>query len=144
MTNTAMLPPARLRSLIVCRLSLLGVSFSLLVPSAVEAATDTLTNHHPVIKEIELVHFSHTDVGFTDSPSVCRELYRRYLDIAVDTILDSMSRPADQRFYWTAEATMPVNDWWQAATPARHGSSSRRFAPVNWKSRRCRSTTPRS
>ena len=30
-----------------------------------------------------------------------------------------MQGPADNRFYWTAEATMPVNDWWQAATPAR-------------------------
>jgi hypothetical protein len=72
-----------------------------------------------VIKEIDLVHFSHTDVGFTDSPSVCRELYRRYLDVALDTILDSMKGPAEQRFYWTAEATFPVDDWWQAATPAR-------------------------
>lgn len=73
----------------------------------------------PVVKEINIVHFSHTDVGFTDSPSVCRELYRRYLDIAVDTILDSMDGPEDKRFFWTAEATMPVNDWWQAATPSR-------------------------
>jgi alpha-mannosidase len=73
----------------------------------------------PAIKEIILVHFSHTDVGFTDSPSVCRELYRRYLDIAVDAVLDSMKGPANKRFFWTAEATMPVNDWWQAATAAR-------------------------
>jgi hypothetical protein len=73
----------------------------------------------PVVKEIDIVHFSHTDVGFTDSPSVCRELYRRYLDIAVDTILDSVDGPADKRFFWTAEATMPVNDWWQTATPSR-------------------------
>jgi len=73
----------------------------------------------PAVREINIVHFSHTDVGFTDSPSVCRELYRRYLDIAVDTILDSMNGPAERRFFWTAEATMPVNDWWQAATPAR-------------------------
>ncbi len=72
-----------------------------------------------VIKEICLVHFSHTDVGFTDSPSVCRELYCRYLDIAVDTILDSLNGPAERRFFWTAEATMPVYDWWQSATPAR-------------------------
>jgi len=71
------------------------------------------------IKELDLVHFSHTDVGFTDHPAVCRELYRRYLDIAVDTVLDSLKRPAAERFCWTAEATMPVADWWQAATPAR-------------------------
>jgi hypothetical protein len=73
----------------------------------------------PVIKEIDLVHFSHTDVGFTDHPIVCRELYRRYLDIAVQTVLDSMGGPADKRFYWTAEATMPVRDWWESAPPAR-------------------------
>jgi len=72
-----------------------------------------------VIREINLVHFSHTDVGFTDSPSVCRELYRRYLDIALDTIRDSAQGLAETRFVWTAEATMPVNDWWQAARPAR-------------------------
>ncbi|MGE5295117.1 MAG: hypothetical protein ACM3VT_09845, partial [Solirubrobacterales bacterium] len=77
------------------------------------------TDPPAVVKEIDLVHFSHTDVGFTDGPSVCRELYCRYLDIAIDTILDSMKGPADKRFYWTAEATMPVNDWWQSASPAR-------------------------
>ncbi|HWI57488.1 MAG TPA: hypothetical protein VNZ22_09690, partial [Bacillota bacterium] len=71
------------------------------------------------IKEINLVHFSHTDVGFTDSPSVCRELYRRYLEIAVDTILESRQGPEEQRFYWTAESTLGVNDWWEAATPDR-------------------------
>jgi len=71
------------------------------------------------IKEINLVHFSHTDVGFTDHPAVCRELYRRYLDIAVDAALDSMKGPAEKRFFWTAEATLPVADWWQAASPTR-------------------------
>ncbi|HOW64315.1 MAG TPA: hypothetical protein P5186_14930 [Candidatus Paceibacterota bacterium] len=71
------------------------------------------------IQELNLVHFSHTDVGFTDHPSVCRELYRRYLDIAIDAVLDSRKRPVGERFYWTAEATFPVHDWWQAAPPSR-------------------------
>ena len=83
------------------------------------AAADLPSGTGLAIKEIDLVHFSHTDVGFTDSPSVCRELYRRYLDIALDTILDSMKAPPEKRFYWTAESTLAVNDWWQAATPAR-------------------------
>jgi hypothetical protein len=83
------------------------------------AAPSSVAGPSPIIKEIDLVHFSHTDVGFTDSPAVCRELYRRYLDIAVDTILDSLNGPAEKRFFWTAEATMPVYDWWQLATPAR-------------------------
>jgi len=71
------------------------------------------------IREINLVHFAHTDVGFTDSPSVSRELFRRYLDVALDAVLESATKPEDQRFYWTAESTMPVTDWWQGATPAR-------------------------
>jgi len=75
------------------------------------------TSSAGIIREINLVHFSHTDVGFTDNPSVCRELFRRYLDIALDAIVDSMS--ARERFYWTAESTMPVDDWWQGATPER-------------------------
>lgn len=72
-----------------------------------------------VIQEIDLVHFSHTDVGFTDHPAVCRELYVRYLDLAVDTVLDSVKEPEEKRFFWTAEATLPVDDWWQKASPER-------------------------
>jgi hypothetical protein len=82
-------------------------------------ATSSEDQNPEFIQEVDLVHFSHTDVGFTDHPDVCRELYRRYLDIAVDAALDTAKGPAERRFYWTAEATMPVNDWWQQATPAR-------------------------
>ena len=92
---------------------------SLVIANSLQASPADASDPGPVIKELYLVHFSHTDVGFTDSPSVCRELYRRYLDIAVDTILDSMAGPPEARFCWTAESTMPVNDWWQAAEPAR-------------------------
>lgn len=91
----------------------------LALTTLVAAATDTPPASKTGIKEINLVHFSHTDVGFTDSPDVCRELYRRYLDIAVDAILDSMKGPAEKRFYWTAESTLAVNDWWQEATTDR-------------------------
>lgn len=88
-----------------------------IMPPAWSAESDA---HSPgFVQEINLVHFSHTDVGFTDSPAVCRELYRRYLDIAIDAARDTASKPAAQRFFWTAEATMPVNDWWQAASPER-------------------------
>jgi len=83
------------------------------------SAADSPAKTGLAIKELNLVHFSHTDVGFTDSPSVCRELYRRYLDIAVDAVLDSIHGPTDRRFFWTAESTLAVNDWWQAASPDR-------------------------
>ena len=72
-----------------------------------------------LIKQIDLVHFSHTDYGFTDHPSVCHELYRRYLDIAVDAALATTNYPEGARFCWTAETTEPVRAWWEAASPAR-------------------------
>lgn len=93
--------------------SILGLTVG--VSSAFGAAQQP----NSVIKELNLVHFSHTDVGFTDHPDVCRDLYRRYLDVALDTTLDTMNGPEGRRFFWTAEATMPVNDWWQAASPSR-------------------------
>ena len=71
------------------------------------------------IQHIDLVHLSHTDVGFTDHPIICRELQRRYLDIAIDAVLATRDRPESARFCWTAESTIGVNDWWQSATPGR-------------------------
>jgi hypothetical protein len=109
--HTAAMKPTSLLGYLVC-----SVGLSLLGLTSARAAAEAAPS---VIQEIDLVHFSHTDVGFTDHPIVCRELYRRYLDLAVDTILDSMKGPPERRFYWTAEATMPVDDWWKAATPAR-------------------------
>jgi hypothetical protein len=97
----------------------LTVLFSLAVQHGVSAAAASVPQETAVIRELNLVHFSHTDVGFTDHPTVCRELYRRYLDVALDAVLDSLKGPADERFFWTAEATLPVDDWWQSATPTR-------------------------
>ena len=73
----------------------------------------------PGIQHIDLIHFSHTDIGFTDHPVVCRELQKRYLDIAIDAVLATRDRPESARFCWTAEATVAVDDWWQSATPER-------------------------
>ena len=36
------------------------------------------------VKQLDIIHFSHTDYGFTDHPAVCRDLQRRYLDLALD------------------------------------------------------------
>ncbi len=71
------------------------------------------------IERIYIVHFSHTDFGFTDLQSVCRELQVRYLDIAVDAVLATMDGPNERKCYWTAESVVAVDDWWQAAAPAR-------------------------
>ncbi|MBL9127253.1 MAG: hypothetical protein JNL97_06390, partial [Verrucomicrobiales bacterium] len=71
------------------------------------------------IRQIDLIHFSHTDYGFTDHPAVCRDLQRRYLDIALDAADATRELPDEARFRWTAETTVAVEDWWLAASPAR-------------------------
>lgn len=70
-------------------------------------------------KHVDLVHFVHTDFGFTDHPAVCRDLHRRYIDIAIDAALATHDWPEAARFHWTAETTVAVDDWWQSASPER-------------------------
>ncbi len=71
------------------------------------------------VQHVDLVHFSHTDYGFTDHPVVCRELQKRFLDIAIDGVLATRNRPPEARFSWTAETTVAVLDWWHSASPER-------------------------
>ncbi|MDD4872452.1 MAG: hypothetical protein PHR77_18025 [Kiritimatiellae bacterium] len=89
-----------------------------LVCHTASAGTETVPTESS-IKRIYIIHFSHTDIGFTDMPGVCRELQRRYLDIALDTVLVTMSKPAGQKFYWTCESLVTVDDWWEKASSAR-------------------------
>ncbi len=65
------------------------------------------------IRHIDIIHHSHTDVGFTDLPSVTRELQVRFLDSALEACL------LNPHFRWTAEVTLTVSDWWRQASPAR-------------------------
>jgi hypothetical protein len=83
----------------------------------VVSASDQQPPEH--VRQVDIVHMTHTDVGFTDHPLVCREQQVRYLDIAIDAVLSTREKPPEQRFYWTAETTLAVDDWWQRATQAR-------------------------
>ncbi len=71
------------------------------------------------IKRVDIVHMSHTDVGFTDHPAVCREQQTRYLDIAIDGVLATEGAPKAAQFSWTTEANLTVDDWWQKNAPMR-------------------------
>ena len=75
----------------------------------------------PVIRHIDIVHMTHTDVGFTDHPVVCRRQQVRYLDIAIDAVLATSDQPPEGRFAWTAETTLAVDDWWKTADATRRG-----------------------
>lgn len=71
------------------------------------------------VKRINIIHHTHTDLGFTDYHAIAREMHRRYLDIALDATVATKDLPPPSRFYWTAEATIPVADWWQDAPAAQ-------------------------
>ena len=71
------------------------------------------------IQHLDLVHLCHSDYGFTDHPTICRELQRRYIDIAIDAVLATVRGPAENKFCWTAEATLAVGDWWREASSER-------------------------
>jgi hypothetical protein len=71
------------------------------------------------IKSIELIHCTHTDYGFTDNPVIVLDLQKRYLDIALDAIIETADSSESKRFYWTAESLDVVYLWWQEATEER-------------------------
>jgi hypothetical protein len=65
------------------------------------------------IRQIDLVHHSHNDIGYTDLPSLCRELQVRFLDAALDACV------RDAGFRWTAESLAVIDDWWRVASAHR-------------------------
>ena len=65
------------------------------------------------IRTVDIFHHSHLDVGYTDSPSVARDMHKRFFDAALDTCL------RDKRFRWTAEALLVVHDWWRTSSGQR-------------------------
>jgi hypothetical protein len=71
------------------------------------------------IQEILLVHFAHTDFGYTDQPEVVRELHRRYVDVALDAAWATRLKPKGDRFCWTIESLYTFNDWWKTGAPDR-------------------------
>lgn len=71
------------------------------------------------VKTIELIHCTRTDYGFTDHPLIDDELQKRYLDIALDAIIETSKNADGQKFYWTAEVMDHVNEWWMQASSER-------------------------
>ncbi len=79
---------------------------ALLISSLIQVAAQD-------IEYIDLVHFTHTDIGFTDHPELLIELHQRYIDIAVDAGIATQNSATP--FCWTAEVLEPVYAWWLEA-----------------------------
>lgn len=102
------------------RRPMLLVALACLVPGGLDMSAHAQDQSvASTIQRIDIVHMTHTDIGFTDHPLVCRRQQMRYLDIAVDAVLATRNCPPEAQFYWTAETTLAVDDWWKAASPDR-------------------------
>jgi hypothetical protein len=78
--------------------------------TAAGAATAGPLKH---IRRVDIIHHTHTDVGYTDLPSVVRDKQCRYIESAIDLCL------GDKTFRWTVESLLGLDDWWKRATAAR-------------------------
>ena len=77
-----------------------------------------------MVKEIWLIHHSHTDIGYTHPRPIVFELQRRFLDDALDLIEKTRDLPDVARFRWTCESSGIAWDWWRQADAGRRALSN--------------------
>lgn len=71
----------------------------------------------PAIREIVVIHHTHTDIGFTHPPRMVWELHRRFIDEAIELCEATGRWPEISRVRWTCETTEPLVRWLQQASP---------------------------
>ncbi len=71
------------------------------------------------IEHVDVVHFTHTDFGYTDHQIVCTESRIKYIDMALDLVLQNKNKPPQRHFYWTCEGSEPVLTWWEKSSTRR-------------------------
>ncbi|WP_425148620.1 hypothetical protein [Deinococcus sp.] len=68
-----------------------------------------------MVKELWLIHHTHTDIGYTHPQEIVFELHHHFLDDALDLIEKFADYPDDARFRWTCESAGIAWRWWQAS-----------------------------
>jgi len=93
------------------------------------------------IKELLLLHHTHTDIGYTHPQPVIWELHNRYLDEALDLCEQTAGWPEPCRMKWTCEVTGTFLHWLENAPEAqvrrlhalvRHGQISFGAMQFHW------------
>lgn len=87
--------------------------FLLALPSTIAWGARGAQGARLRIQQVDIIHHTHTDVGYTDLPSVVREKQVRYLEAAIELCRTQPS------FRWTVESLIALDDWWEQAPPAR-------------------------
>ena len=74
-----------------------------------------------MIRELLLVHHSHTDIGFTHPQPAVFELHLRFIEAALDLAESTQEASDEARFRWTCEVTGMTRIWWDQATERDRG-----------------------
>jgi len=67
------------------------------------------------LREILLLHHTHTDIGFTHSQPVVWELHDHFIDRALDLCEETAGWPEPSRTRWTCEVTATLLHWLDSA-----------------------------
>lgn len=82
-----------------------------------------------MIRELLLIHHSHTDIGYTHPQPIVFELHDRFIEKALDLADATAGEREDARFRWTCEITGPTRSWWERAS----NSERDRFLAAIWR-----------
>ncbi|GAB4161889.1 MAG: hypothetical protein Fur005_19790 [Roseiflexaceae bacterium] len=72
-----------------------------------------------MIREILLLHHTHTDIGYTHDQPIVWELNRQFIDDALEQIDLTAGWDADSRPIWTCEVIGTLLHWLRSASPAQ-------------------------
>lgn len=73
----------------------------------------------PVLRDILLVHHSHTDYGYTSHPDVVETQHLEFIDQAVALCAGNEDRAPELRFRWTCESSWLVKRYFLKRSPAQ-------------------------
>ena len=68
------------------------------------------------VRELLLLHHTHTDIGYTHSQPALWELQCQFIDKALDLCERTADAPPEERFHWTCECTAPLELWLESAS----------------------------
>ncbi len=69
-----------------------------------------------MVKEILLLHHTHTDIGYTSPQPVIFELHKRYIEKAIELVEINSKNKKTSQFKWNCEVTGITLDWWKNTT----------------------------